>query len=231
MDTHDKPIFSAMSGSVGDTVHARNPTGQYTRPRVIPFDPATAFQVVMRDHMADISPRWTTDLSDAQRLAWRRYAKCVPLPSRIGGLAFISGQSMFVRNNMGRARPRLGLRLDAPSHIGHGAFHAPIYNNLLGPGIVTVIFDTTDEWVTETGAGLIIQISDTQPLTHNFFKGPYRFAAVINGDDTTPPTSPRLVFDPWPIGAPGRKWGRARVARDDGRLSQPIRTEFTGLGP
>ena len=59
--------------------------------------------------------------------------------------------------------------------------------------------------------------------TINFFKGPYQFAARINGDGTTPPTSPAVIASPFPFSAGQRVFTRIVVVRVDGRVSLDFR--------
>jgi hypothetical protein len=58
----------------------------------------------------------------------------------------------------------------------------------------------------------------------NYFKGPYRFAGLIEGDSITPPTSPANVTSPWALEVDQKVFVRAAVLRADGRYSADFRS-------
>lgn len=214
------------SGSVGNVVHSRNAAGPYTRVRVTPFDPKTPNQARVRARFDAVRSRWTNVLDEAQRGTWADYAGRVTTPGRAGRRNKLSGQMMYVRCNTARIRPFMGFIDSAPSGSSLGSVSPIEVQKTIIPDEVRVIFNASDEWVAQTGAFLIVYLSDTFPLTVNFFAGPFRFAGVIVGNTTTPPPSPFPVVDSWPAVPPAHRWARTRVVFADGRASTPVIAAF-----
>jgi hypothetical protein len=88
--------------------------------------------------------------------------------------------------------------------------------------VLHVLFDDTSPWVAESGAALLIYVSRPQPLTINFWKGPYRYAGCLLGGSPA-------TFDPYTLPLPfaaapnERVFVRGRLTRADGRLSSSFR--------
>lgn len=214
-------LAQVRSGSVGDVVHSHNGAGPYTRPRTVPFDPGTIRQTRVRNRLAQVSTAWLTATTQTQRDSWADYAAAVPVPSRLGGVRFLSGQTMFNRCNAGRTRPFMGIVLDAPVVFDLASFSPQQMNRFAGVGAITVPLDLTEDWRSEDGAFLINYVGAGQPSTINFFKGPWRFLGAIAGNSTVPPVV-GIFTDPFGVPPAGpNTWGRQRLARADGRLSQP----------
>jgi hypothetical protein len=94
--------------------------------------------------------------------------------------------------------------------------------------VVSIGFTDTDEWVDESGSGLLVYTARAQNPSRNYFKGPYRFADAVEGDDTTPPTSPAAIDAAFNIDVDNKTFVFIRVSRADGRLSTPFRDFGTG---
>lgn len=222
-------ITSIRSGSIGNVVHSRNPHGPYTRARTTPANPQTSRQTRVRRALETASDLWRDTLTAAQRRSWDDYAGRVTLLDRLGNHRHLDGRQMFIRCNSGRTRVFMGVVLDAPAGSSLGTFTQPAYNDLAGAGFISVSFDVNQPWVGEDNSWLIIYVSDEHTTNTNFFAGPYRFAGAIRGNSVAPPTSPANIGDPWLPQTFGRRWGRARVAFEDGRLSGPVQTRFFEL--
>lgn len=213
------PIIVFSSGKLGSVVHSRNAHGPYTRPFVVPANPATVLQTRVRTRFRLISQQWAGTLTKAQRASWATYAAHVPVTTAAGRRNFLTGQQMFIRNNMPLPTPVAFTVRDAPVIFNHGAFTLPIVNKTVIPEEDRVRFNSGDAWTGETGSFLLIQTSDTFPESVNFFAGPWRFAGAVLGNDTVPPFNPTFVVDAWSPLPIAHKWARVRVARADGRLS------------
>lgn len=222
-------IATLRSGSLGNRVFARNPQGPYDRARTIPIDPATFFQLNFRARFRSVVLAWGGTLTPTQRKSWEAYASRVTVLSRIGEHRHLSGQQMFVRCNAGRRVSIMGTILDAPTGNSLGTFALPGYTDVLGIGSITVFFDDTEPWTLEGNSWLVVYVSNEQTLGTNFFAGPYRFAGLIRGNPTTPPTSPGTLSDPFLPQTTGPRWGRARIAFADGRLTSSVKTQFTEI--
>lgn len=214
------PLISSASGAVAGLVASRNAAGNYFRARTVPVDPQTARQVDVRTILALLSNRWLNTLSELQRDGWKDYATNVPLPARLGGTHVVSGIAMYLRSNVARRQSGLPRVDTAPVIFDVGEF-----TNLTGPTVVAsgnvigATFDNTDDWANQSGSSLLIFGGIAVNPSIDFFKGPYRFAARIDGDDTTPPTSPFAVASQYAYAVGQRAYFRVVVSRDDGRYS------------
>lgn len=218
-----KPTIAAeMSGAMGGLVASHNRGGQYLRVRVVPTDPASANQVVVRNAVGTLANRWTTTLTDAQRAAWAAYAVDVPLPNRLGDPRLISPLAHFIRSNTPRLQAGAGVVDDGPAELNTGEFNA-INAGLsvdAAAGTLDLFYDNTDAWANGTGGWLIVYLSQPKSPTVNFYKGPYRYIAKVAGVTATPPTSPASGIPiPWPVSVGQRLYWQLRATTSDGRLS------------
>jgi hypothetical protein len=220
-----KPLIGAeLSGSLGGIVASHNKGGAYFRVRSVPVNPNTPFQQVIRTAQADLTVRWTDNLTQVQRDAWITYAENVELPNRIGAMGPISGLSMYVRSNVSRAQTGLPRQDAAPIIFNLGGFTAPTINAITGStDLLSLNFTVTDDWVNEDDSAMLVYTSRPQNETVVFFKGPYRFAALIAGDLAIPPTSPADIALAFGATAGQRVFIRVIVSRADGRLSADFR--------
>lgn len=223
-------LLTAASGKLGGTVFSHNKGGPYTRSLVIPVNPATPFQEAVRLIQADLANRWVNNLTSAQRDQWDAYALAVPLPNALGDPKTIGGNAMYIRSNVSRVQagePRVD---DGPAILDLGSYTAPtIAAPGAAAGTVDISFDNTDDWANEDDAALLIYISRGKNPTINFFKGPYRFAGVVQGDGTTPPVSPATITLPFAVVATQRVFFRFNVSRVDGRLATDFRNFATAV--
>ncbi len=217
-------VIGQASGSVASLTFSHNRGGQYIRNRAIPVQPGTPEQQAVKSILAQLSARWVTTLSEAERDAWDNYAAQVPLPNPLGDPRNVGGIAMYNRSNVSRLQAALTRIDDAPTTFDLGDFTAPVFAApSAGAGTVSVAFTVEDDWVEETGAAMLIYASRGVNASRNFFKGPYRFAGLIAGNATTPPTSPQVITLPFPITATQAVFFRVRVTRADARLSNDFR--------
>lgn len=214
------PLIASASGSVGGLVASRNGAGNYFRIRTVPVDPQSSLQVTLRTILGQLSNRWVNTLNDLQRQGWADYAANVQLPARLGGSRNVSGNAMYVRSNVARRQAGLS-RVDvAPIIFDVGEFTTLLSPQITATGnLLAATFDNTDEWANEDDSALLIWGGIAVNPTINFFKGPYRFAARIDGNSTTPPTSPFSVAGNYPYAVGQRGYFRVVVIRGDGRVS------------
>jgi len=226
--------IAAVSGSIGGTTFSRNRGGAYMRLRAIPINPNTVYQQAVRTLVGTLTSRWLDVLTPEQRAAWDTYALNVELPNPLGQPRNVGGLGMFVRSNVPRLQasptdlPRID---DAPTIFNLGEYTSP---NLLSASEATqtadVTFDNTDEWANEDSSGLLIYGSRARNPSINYFKGPYRLAGYVEGNGTTPPTSPISLEWPFPFTVGQRLFMMVRVSRADGRLSTPFRDWAVAVG-
>ncbi len=212
-------LVTSASGSVGGLTASRNAGGAYYRARVVPTNPNSTFQQAVRAAMSNLTSRWLSTLTDAQRAAWKAYSDNVPLIDRLGDPRNVGALPMYIRSNVPRIQAGLSIVDDGPTTFNLGDFTAPSFTaTVLGTAIGTV-FTNADEWANEDGAAMLVFQSRAQSPSINYFKGPYRLAGQVLGDSGTPPTSPQADAAVFPFAADQRVYFRAVVTRADGRLS------------
>lgn len=220
-------VASDVRGSIGGQTYSRNRTGAYIRNRTVPINPGSPFQSAVRALVAQLSNAWVTVLTADQRAAWDAYADAVHLPNSLGELRNVGGLGMYVRGNVARLQAaETGLTRvdDGPLDLTVGDYTPPqIDNASAAAGTFGVIFTPADQWANESGSAMTVYASRPQNASVNYFKGPYRFAGVILGDDTVPPTSPASINAPFPFSEDQRLFFRVNVTRDDGRLGAEFR--------
>lgn len=216
-------LISEMSGSLGGITASHNRGGYYLRQRVIPVNPGSPQQVEMRSFMSDLTSAWLDTLTQAQRDGWDNYALQVPISDALGEPRNIGGIAQYIRSNSPRLQAGLTTVDDAPSIFNLGTYTAPTIDSITAPAGADIAFTAGDAWVDEDGAAMTILASRGVNPTVNYFKGPYRFAGIIAGDATTPPTSPATIVLPFPVVAGQKVFFQFRVTRADGRITSPFR--------
>lgn len=219
-----RPLLGdAMSGSAGGITASRNRGGTYFRQRATPTNPGSTYQDLVRQILGQLTSLWTNTLDEAARIAWDTYADAVRLPDRLGEPRNVGGIAQYIRTNVPRVQAGLD-RIDvAPPTMNLGDFTLPTIASITAPTALSLNFETTDDWVGEDGAAMLIFGSRGMSAAINYFKGPYRFAGMVEGDSGTPPTSPAAIVLPFALVA-GQKCGiKYAVTRADGRLSGSFR--------
>lgn len=214
-------LASGMSGSVGGLTASRNRYGPYFRAKVLPVNPNTPNQAVVRGHFRDLSARWREVLTTPQRTAWETYAANVPLANGV-----VTGLNMYLRSNVQALRAGMSIVDTAPNVFDLGGFTVPVAQILSEAAqTIDIGFTDTDAWANETGSAMMIFSSPAQNVSRNFWGGPFAYANKIDGDSTTPPTSPATIsIASYPFVAGQRVFFRATVLRADGRYSTPFQT-------
>jgi hypothetical protein len=219
---------ASISGSVAGTTYSRNRGGPYMRNRAIPVNPNTTYQQAVRGHMAALTSHWVETLTADQRAAWDNYALQVPLPNALGQPRNVGGIGMYVRSNVPRLQTALPRVDDAPTIFDLGVLSSPgPFTVTAATGSGSLAYDDTDEWCDEDDSALLIYGSRGQSPSVNSFEGPYRYQQKVDGDSTTPPTSPETLSWVFPLSQGQRAYMRLRVTRADGRLSSSFRLGAT----
>ena len=163
-----KPILGESKGSIGGNTFQGSRYGQVVRQRVVPVDPATPRQAVLRQHMAEVNVSWR-DIPQGFRNGWIFYASLTPWTNRFGDEVFLTGRLMFIRSNVFNLAAGLPINISAPEIPGLPANPnftlscttgggLAIDNFLIAPGLVDL---------------LGIYTSGAHSQTVNFFKGPF----------------------------------------------------------
>lgn len=230
-------LLGTMSGSMGGLVASHNRGGQYFRQRVVPTNPNSSGQNAVRSYMAAAVAAWSNELTDAQREAWRVYALNVPTTDSLGQELVLTGQQMFIRSAVTRARASRPFILPGPTIYDRGQPVAGIIaavqgtNNVIG--VTTGVLSNTVTFMSPVdGDGdAVLQMGRPVSPAVNFYKGPFRYTTVTSvADDDTSATLPAtpvadVPFGPLTVGE--RRPIRLVIAYDDGRVS----TEFMGIFP
>jgi len=205
------------SGSIGSVVVYRRRGRFVTRPRTVPYDPASAYQMGRRTQLAFIWSRWRS-FSDARRRGWAVYGAQFRQPDSLGKRRPLSGWNAFVYTNFPRhmaAIPRVETApavyfADAPSPVTVAAKSTSTR--------LTVFFNEDDSWVHESNGALLLFSSASVSPGRSYYRGPYRYIGKIRGSSTSPPSSPYLLGNgPFPL-TPGDHWfARYYTLRQDGR--------------
>lgn len=226
-----KPLLGAeLSGSIAGITASHNKGGAYFRNRVIPVNPATPQQGIVRQLMGNLASRWAGVLAPSQRDTWDTYAANVPLLNRLGESVNVTGLNMYQRSNIPREQNGLPRVDSAPIIFNLGDFTAPTIASLTSPTALSLNFEATDTWVSEDDAAMLIYGSRQQNESILFFKGPYRaFATQLLGEVAIPPTSPFAGVMPFNTGAGNKAFIKVSVTRADGRLSQVQRLEVVAI--
>jgi len=207
-------------GSIAGRVYSRNRYGPYVRNRAVPINPNTARQQAARLNFSDCAVQWSNVLTPAQRIAWNLYGDSVVVKNNLGQDIFLSGFNHYLRSNTAILQVA-GTKV-APGPV---IFTLPGADGLFVPSIseatqlISVVFDIARDWVGEDDAYMYLYMSQPRSPGRTFIGGPYRFAAEIAGDATTPPTSPETVAVPFVVVEGQRVIVQARIGRADGRLS------------
>lgn len=216
----DSQLITAASGSVGGITASHNRGGKYFRARVTPTDPNTTRQQLIRALVADISGRWNSTLTEAQRQAWRLYSDNVPLPGPLGKVRPVGGLPMYIRSNIARRNAGLPRVDDAPTVFDVARF-TPITNPAATAltNRIQFDFDQFDPWVLETNSAMILFSSPAQNPSITFYKGPYRFGDLVLGSEDPPPSPPANLAAGFLITQNTRVFFRVVAVRADGRVS------------
>jgi len=222
-------LGTALSGKLGGIVASHNAGGTYFRNLAIPTNPGSPQQEVVRLATSQLANLWVNTLTAAQRDEWAAYAAAVPIPDAIGNPINIPPMAMYVRSNVPRIQSGLPRVDSAPAILDLGEFTVPTIDAVDATAETADIgFTTGDAWVDEDDSAMLVYASRGQNATINFFKGPYRFAGRIDGDATTPPTSPATITLPFAVVATQRVFFKLSVSRADGRLSSSFRNFGVG---
>ncbi len=213
-------------GSIGGIVFSRNASGNYVRIRTTPVNPRSARQDAIRAIWSEVSQKWFSLLTDAQRAEWAVFASNVPAKNKLGQVINLSGFNQFQKSNVAAANAGLAVLPDGPA-----IFTLPGEDTSFAVAIseatqeLSVTFDDARTWLDEDDSAMIIQMGIPKNDSINFFDGPYRHAGVILGDGVTAPTSPATIATPFPVVANQKVWTRGLIIKNDGRMSDWFRVD------
>ncbi len=214
-----------MTGSIAGNTFARNRYANYVRARTKPTNPNYPGQQEVRAAIAWLVDHWSQTLSPDERIAWGDYADKVNMLNKLGEVMHLSGYNHFIRSNAIRKRAAGTIIVAGPT-----LFELPAHDPTLSfvcdqtSQEISVTFDNTLGWANEIGGHLYLYCGSPQNPQRNFFAGPWKYLGVVDGDETTPPTSPSAIASPFALAEGQRIWIYARISRADGRLSEKFRS-------
>lgn len=191
-------VYTQASGSIGGLTYSHNQGGLYTRARSIPVDPASAFQLAVRNAVAQLVSRWRSSTMSVHRANWEVFAANTPVVNSFGDSVLISGQAWYIKANTARKAAGKNIVDPAPLTYGMADLTTPTIIFHSAAQTIEVAFTNTDEWATAVGGFLLVYVSRPQNIGINFFKGPYRLAGTINGA-VVPPASPATITTPFAL--------------------------------
>lgn len=219
-------LVGNLSGSLGGITASHNRFGTYFRNRTKPTDPNSGLQQTVRSAFAFLSARWSQTLTAAQRTGWNLYGSSVVMKNKLGQDINLTGYNHYIRSNLILQQNGITL-VDAPPTIfelpAQDSAFACTYSEATQLG--SAAFDDTMDWVDEDDAYMLIFTGSPQNPQRNFFNGPWRYAHAIAGDSTTAPTTPETFTAPFVVSELQRIWTYGRIARADGRLSEPFQVD------
>jgi hypothetical protein len=193
---------------------------------VTPVNPNTSRQAAVRATFAFLTNEWNVTLTQLQRDAWNLYGASVVMKNKLGEDIFLTGFNQFIRTNTVQLGNLASIIDDAPTTFTLAEADETMQ---VAPSeatqLLSVAFDVNLGWVDEDDA--FFQVSMSKPVIAGveYIPGPHRIAGYIDGDATTPPTSPQTVTAPFTITAGQKVEVVARILRADGRVSGPFRDQ------
>lgn len=216
-------VEGEIRGSAGGTTYARNRFGQYFRQRSVPVNPKTSRQNAIRGHMTAASTSWRDTLTDTQRAQWDLYAENTPWLNKLGQSVSLTGQMFYIRQYVAAS-----LYSRTPVAAGPGTFGVPDPPELWTPTIsvaadnVSIAFTAT---LNTDDLDWLFFMGQPKSPSITFFDGPWRFLGAIEGDSTTPPSSPETFDLQWPVAVDQKVWIYGRALDPEGRLSAKFRQD------
>lgn len=215
-------LGTSLSGSVGGLTASRNRGGAYFKQKPLPINPNTEAQVAVRNAMRNALFVWRTDLTDAQREAWAVYAANTPVTNNIGQTILLSALNMFVRSNIPRKQWTLQAIKDAPTIYDLGSFkEVGVQAATIATFGMIVDIPGNSIWNDQPLSALGLYVSRPFDPTVTSFNGSYQFAGMVEGDDTSPPSTESFQNVPfsgaWVTG--NRVFFKVNISWGDGRYS------------
>lgn len=214
-------LVTDLSGSIEGITASHNKGGRYFRARVVPTNPSTPRQADVRQAFAEASMLYAGHNQLAQDL-WNTFAPTVAWVDSMGQPIQLSGQQASQMVNVPILHVNQVLAPDPafvplavppvnPTQSPLSASPAPLAPSAASQQF-NVSFDNSDPWANDDDGYMVIYASIPQSNATNFNRGRWRLAAVVRGDNSTPPTSPVTAIDyPYPIQEGQKIWFDIRV--------------------
>ena len=222
------PLVGEASGSVGGLTASHNRYGQYFRARAIPVNPNSSRQVVVKARFAGLAFAWVNNLTQLQRDAWDLYGENVIMKNKLGADIKLTGYSHFQRSNGAVLAAGSLPVFDGPTNFSLAPADSDMVATISeATQLISVAFDDTLDWVDQDDGHMLIHMAMPRSGSRLFIGGPTRVAGSIDGDSTTPPTTPATIAVPFAVAATQKTEVLARVIEEDGRVSGLFRDAVT----
>jgi len=208
-------LVTAASGSVRGCVFSRNRSGAYIRGRGIPVNPASPQQQLMRTGLARAVARWTNVLTTAQRAAWNAWAANVPDTDALAQEIRHSGQNAYILNTLARVQRGYSQQPEPPNLFASLRLTTPSLGTVdPGTDTIQIFFHLSDPWTNVNFGFCNVYVSRPQNPSVTRFKGPFRFAGVLEREDSYAPDFDTLNA-PFPFASGHRLFFQYRAALQD----------------
>ncbi len=216
------PLLSQASGSLAGLTFSHTRGSKYVKARTTPTNPNSQRQGIVRTAMGILAPYWGTELTQTERDAWRLYAANVPTTNALGETIHLTGQQHFIRINVPRIQIGEAILDTAPTIFDLGTFTAPTIQSIAStPQDIELNFNNGDDWAIADDGFMIVYGGRPTSPGQRFFRGPWRFAGIIEGA-VVPPGTPQDIPSPWFITTDEIMWVKIRVMQTNGRLSPEL---------
>ncbi len=212
------PTIGAASGSLGGITASRNRFGQYFRVRAVPVQPNTQEQQDVKAAFGSLAIQWRS-LPQIRRDEWDLYGENTPMLNKLGQSILLTGMNHFVRSNTPRVVNGNTTVLAGPAVFGLPQLSPWSFTATAVGSVLDVLFDSDDPWQDIDQAHMYLYIGKPVNDSILFYKGPFRFTDVIDGNSATPPLTPFAATSVRPMVAGQKIYLRATVSLADGRLT------------
>lgn len=215
-------IVTDIRGKLGGTVYSRNRYGTYARVLARPVNPNTTGQGTVRGIFGNLSSRFSTTLTAAERQGWTDYAAATQVTNSNGTPQFITANAMYIRCNAQRVQAGFSPVDTAPLGITSGMSALSITPTIdVSNGNISLAYTTVPDALKAVGSCLSVYMQQPRNPSQVFAGGQYKYVGKIAGA-TTPPTSPQTL-SPLPYTIVAGQVVRLRFVQvmADGRVSSP----------
>lgn len=168
-----------------------------------------------------LAEQWReSPMTPAIRTAWQTYANSINWLNRLGEQVTLTGFNCFMACNSARLTAGGSLITAAPTTLGLPPGDPTFaVSGSASSQELSVIFDPLFDWNIIDDGLMSVYMGMPQSASHNFFGGPYRFADAIEGNTSSPPTSPQVMTAPFTLVEGQKIWCNARIQEADCRIS------------
>jgi hypothetical protein len=223
---YNSALLTEGRNKLGDTVWARNPSGNYIRARVKPTNPNTILQQYTRTFFSQYTKAFRT-LTAAQIKGWNALGASINDHDKLGQVIHPSGLQLFMRCNMNLAYFGIGQISDPPSDSSIPAAPAMTETSVTGDGGGYVQIQFTTPGITTASTIYAFPYVTAGFSSGVTFVAPFLYK-IAESTSRTPDTGENYINlgtgYPQPAPAPGQKvaWGYRAINTETGFASKLI---------